>query len=303
MSYSGASTPQLSSVPDLSHYPYYETSTESSPSPRMVSLPHPIQGSPPPNHPPWLILQRLTNYSPAQISYNSFSPRVHHSMAHQSSAYGATSPHQQQQMSETQYLLQQHAQQQQQQAALLSSSVEFTDLTAPVHEDRRRSRKGSTATMLDKQAISNMRIVRFALPSPLTFPTRPTPTSPHQPETDGEKRAQKADAMIACTQRRRAQNRASQRAFRERKEKHVQALETQLSALEDRHRELQKSHEKIGGKNERLVREVEGLKEEIRALQRLGSGASSGGGGGGAVNDFDTAIFGEDEMLESDFPF
>ncbi|KAI4108542.1 MAG: hypothetical protein L6R37_000978 [Teloschistes peruensis] len=228
MAYSGASSPHLSSVPDLSHYPYYETSAESSPSPRMAH----------------------TTSSPAQISYNSFSsPPHHHNMALQNSVYTPTSPQQQQQhMTETQYLLQQHAQHQ---AALLSSSVEFTDLTAPVHEDRRRSRKGSTATMLDKQAISNMRI------------------------------------------RRRAQNRASQRAFRERKEKHVQALETQLSALEDRHRDLQASHEQMGDKNERLVCEVEGLREEIRGA----------GGAGGGMNDFDAAVFGEDELLESDFPF
>ncbi|KAL8947062.1 MAG: hypothetical protein Q9222_006621, partial [Ikaeria aurantiellina] len=95
--------------------------------------------------------------------------------------------------------LQRRAQQQQQQAAILAS-VEFTDLTAPVYEDRRRRK---STTMQDKQAISNMGI------------------------------------------RRRAQNRASQRAFRERKEKHVQHLEHELETLEAKHRELQKSHSSL----------------------------------------------------------
>ncbi|KAL8687282.1 MAG: hypothetical protein Q9218_006504 [Villophora microphyllina] len=149
-------------------------------------------------------------------------------------------------MSETQYLLHQHAQQQ---AAILSSSVEFTDLTAPVHEDRRR-RKGST-TMQDKQAISNMRI------------------------------------------RRRAQNRASQRAFRERKEKHVQALEEQLAALESRHLALKASHSTLDNKNTSLVKEVEQLRDEIKVLQGLGAGTAM------PANEFDN------EMFEGvgDFPF
>ena len=55
-------------------------------------------------------------------------------------------------MIEAQYL--QHQRQQQQD---ILNSVEFTDLTAPVHEDRRRRK---STTLQDKQAISNMRIVR-----------------------------------------------------------------------------------------------------------------------------------------------
>ncbi|KAL9578741.1 MAG: hypothetical protein Q9203_006981, partial [Teloschistes exilis] len=143
MAYSGASSPHLSSVPDLSHYPYYETSAESSPSPRMVRF-YPFHSNltqvpPTSNHALLTLLpaKAHTTSSPAQISYNSFSsPPHHHNMALQNSVYAPTSPQQQQQqqqhMTETQYLLQQHAQHQ---AALLSSSVEFTDLTAPVHED------------------------------------------------------------------------------------------------------------------------------------------------------------------------
>ncbi|KAL8703181.1 MAG: hypothetical protein Q9201_003630 [Fulgogasparrea decipioides] len=116
MAYSVTSSPHISNVPDLTHYPFYETSTESSPSPRMV-----------------------------QLNHFDTMPR---------SAYPS--------ISETQYFLQHRRHQQQQQAAILSS-VEFTDLTAPVHEDRRRRK---STTLQDKQAISNMRIVRpsFTIP-------------------------------------------------------------------------------------------------------------------------------------------
>ncbi|KAL9604753.1 MAG: hypothetical protein Q9179_001728 [Wetmoreana sp. 5 TL-2023] len=210
MAYSVTSSPHISNVPDLTHYPFYETSTESSPSPRMV-----------------------------QLNHFDTMPR---------SAYPS--------ISETQYFLQHRRHQQQQQAAILSS-VEFTDLTAPVHEDRRRRK---STTLQDKQAISNMRI------------------------------------------RRRAQNRASQRAFRERKERHVQHLEHELEALESKHRDLQKSHSSLGEAKNRLQAEVEQLRNEIKTLRVLGSGA--GASAGGAIpNAFDA--FGGDDMFDpvNDFPF
>lgn len=92
------------------------------------------------------------------------------------------------QILDPQYLAR-RAQQQQQQAAILAS-VEFTDLTNPVYEDRRRRRKSTTNQ--DKQAISNMGIVRFrpflTQPPPLSSspsnphsysqPTKLTPASP-----------------------------------------------------------------------------------------------------------------------------
>ncbi|KAL8757921.1 MAG: hypothetical protein Q9184_004079 [Pyrenodesmia sp. 2 TL-2023] len=159
----------------MAHYQYYETSTESSPSPRMVQ-------------------------------YSNFD-----------SMNGSTYSN----MINAQYL------QQQQQDIL--NSVEFTDLTNPVHEDRRRRK---STTLEDKQAISNMRI------------------------------------------RRRAQNRASQRAFRERKEKHVQQLEHELGTLEAKHHDLQKSHSDLGEANDRLKQEVEQLRSEIRTLKAVGDGSS-----------------------------
>ncbi|KAI4287239.1 MAG: hypothetical protein L6R35_003505 [Caloplaca aegaea] len=159
----------------MAHYQYYETSTESSPSPRM-------------------------------LQYNDFD-----------SMNSSASYHQ---MINAQCL--------QQQQQDMFNSVEFTDLTAPVHEDRRRRK---STTMQDKQAISNMRI------------------------------------------RRRAQNRASQRAFRERKEKHVQHLEQELETLEDKHRNLQKSHSNLGETNDKLKQEVEQLRSEIKNLKLFGDGS------------------------------
>ncbi|KAI4209905.1 MAG: hypothetical protein LQ351_007190 [Letrouitia transgressa] len=107
------------------------------------------------------------------------------------------------------------------QQAILNS-IEFTDLTAPQHEDRRRRK---STTMQDKQTITNMRI------------------------------------------RRRAQNRASQRAFRERKEKHVQHLEQELETLETKYQNLSKSHSDLGSVNNKLKQEVESLRKEIKTLR------------------------------------
>ncbi|KAL8742818.1 MAG: hypothetical protein Q9190_004758 [Brigantiaea leucoxantha] len=114
------------------------------------------------------------------------------------------------------------------QQAILNS-IEFTDLTAPQHEDRRRRK---STTMQDKQTITNMRI------------------------------------------RRRAQNRASQRAFRERKEKHVQHLESQLEALEAKYQALNKSHSDLGSSNTKLKREVESLRHEIKSLKSSNEGST-----------------------------
>ena len=63
-------------------------------------------------------------------------------------------------------------------------------------------------------------------------------------------------------QRRRAQNRASQRAFRERKEKHAQDLQKQLDELAEKHSELQVSYDRLSRQNEELQKELNLLKGE-----------------------------------------
>ncbi|KAI9754937.1 MAG: ATP-dependent DNA/RNA helicase [Chaenotheca gracillima] len=57
--------------------------------------------------------------------------------------------------------------------------------------------------------------------------------------------------------RRRAQNRASQRAFRDRKEKHVKDLETRLRELEEKNQTLEQSYSDLAAEHSRLQREME----------------------------------------------
>ncbi|MCJ1483309.1 hypothetical protein MMC06_003476 [Schaereria dolodes] len=135
-----------------------------------------------------------------------------------------------------------------------SPSVEFTDLTAPYHEDRRRRRSN---VVRDKQTISSMHM------------------------------------------RRRAQNRASQRAFRERKEKHTQELQHQLDDLESKHQNLLSSYDKLGSTNAKLQKELEQLRSKIKSLHatkdedfeemmaaNIFEHISSSGGRGGLDSDF-----------------
>ena len=117
--------------------------------------------------------------------------------------------------------------------------VEFTDLTMP-QDDRRRRR----SQVKDKQAISSMHMVRRC------------------PQRGHSCLDSQADQTL---QRRRAQNRASQRAFRERKEKHAQELQRQLSELEEKHKELLESHTELDGLNKKLVQEIERLRDALRS--------------------------------------
>ncbi|KAF2455150.1 hypothetical protein BDY21DRAFT_373621 [Lineolata rhizophorae] len=57
--------------------------------------------------------------------------------------------------------------------------------------------------------------------------------------------------------RRRAQNRAAQRAFRERKEKHARDLETQLAAMTEKYRSLETSHAELTAAYEKLRKTIE----------------------------------------------
>lgn len=100
-------------------------------------------------------------------------------------------------------------------------TVEFTDLTTPYNEDRRRRRPHTTK---DKQSLSSMHM------------------------------------------RRRAQNRASQRAFRDRKEKHAQDLQRQLDELEKKHQELLTSYHELGTTNTKLTTEIHELRTKMSTL-------------------------------------
>ncbi|KAG9234877.1 putative AP-1-like transcription factor [Amylocarpus encephaloides] len=60
--------------------------------------------------------------------------------------------------------------------------------------------------------------------------------------------------------RRRAQNRASQRAFRDRKEKHMRELEQRLGELESRHTTLSQSYESLQVEYSSVKQELDRLK-------------------------------------------
>lgn len=68
--------------------------------------------------------------------------------------------------------------------------------------------------------------------------------------------------LICFFQRRRAQNRAAQRAFRERKEKHARDLEVQLSALTEKYTKLEVSHSELTIAYEKLRRTIELLTQD-----------------------------------------
>ncbi|KAJ8113739.1 hypothetical protein OPT61_g4199 [Boeremia exigua] len=57
--------------------------------------------------------------------------------------------------------------------------------------------------------------------------------------------------------RRRAQNRAAQRAFRERKERHARDLEGQLSVLTEKYNKLEVSHTELNAAYEKLRKTIE----------------------------------------------
>ncbi|PQE25513.1 bZIP transcription factor protein [Rutstroemia sp. NJR-2017a BBW] len=62
--------------------------------------------------------------------------------------------------------------------------------------------------------------------------------------------------------RRRAQNRASQRAFRDRKEKHMRDLEQRLGELEGRHNDLSRSYESLQVEYSSVKQELDRLRKE-----------------------------------------
>lgn len=68
--------------------------------------------------------------------------------------------------------------------------------------------------------------------------------------------------LLTCEQRRRAQNRAAQRAFRERKEKHARDLEAQLTVLSDKYNKLEVSHSELNAAYEKLRKTIELLTQD-----------------------------------------
>ncbi len=72
--------------------------------------------------------------------------------------------------------------------------------------------------------------------------------------------------LIEC-KRRRAQNRASQRTLRERKERHVEGLELQLEDLHDMHQDLLQTYTGKADEVWRLNSRISELSSEIESLR------------------------------------
>ncbi|KAK7889983.1 AP-1-like transcription factor [Exophiala xenobiotica] len=85
----------------------------------------------------------------------------------------------------------------------------------------------------------------------------------------GRSSSEEKDILTPQQSRRKAQNRAAQRAFRERKERHVKDLEAKLTTL-------QTQSSTLNGENERLRRELAKIATENEIL-RATSGAASNG--------------------------
>lgn len=77
------------------------------------------------------------------------------------------------------------------------------------------------------------------------------------------------NTTLTRNQRRRAQNRASQRAFRERKEKHVKGLEHQLEELHEKHQDLLQSYSKQVVEVSRLHARVAQLSAELNIIRNF----------------------------------
>ncbi|CAO3600016.1 unnamed protein product [Absidia cylindrospora] len=135
-------------------------------------------------------------------------------------------------------------------AAIVSHSQ--TQLQQPQLDDKENSSASEHPTTISTQGTSKR-------PIDSTDESDVTPTTV-APKRAGRKPLEKttaSDHSLDPKQKRKAQNRAAQRAFRERKEKHV-------SELQDRIRELEELTSKTDAD---LIQENEQLKEKLQKLQ------------------------------------
>ncbi|KAF2180490.1 hypothetical protein K469DRAFT_591870 [Zopfia rhizophila CBS 207.26] len=92
-----------------------------------------------------------------------------------------------------------------------------------------------------------------------------SPRPPPQPEamyTQPAAAPAPAERTHTTSGRRRAQNRAAQRAFRERKEKHARDLEIQLAALTEKYNKLENSHTELNAAYDKLRKTIELLTQD-----------------------------------------
>ncbi len=106
---------------------------------------------------------------------------------------------------------------------------------------------------------------------------------------------QMVQQRLIVEQRRRAQNRASQRAFRDRKEQHVKNLESELKELGGKYKDLEKSYDSLNSSHNSLKTEMKRLTTEnevLRSTHREGF-IDSITPSPGEINEECSALFGE----------
>jgi AP-1-like transcription factor len=119
--------------------------------------------------------------------------------------------------------------------------VEYTGSSTLDDRDRRRRR--TSVSTKEKENVPNMHLV--------------STSNPFSYELE----------LTSEWQRRRAQNRASQRAFRERKEKHVKGLEHQLEDLHDKHQDLLSSYSRQADEVSKLNARIQDLTSELEMIR------------------------------------
>ena len=93
------------------------------------------------------------------------------------------------------------------------------------------------------------------------------------------------DLPVTCTklppQKRKAQNRAAQRAFRERKEKHLRDLETKVEELQKASDSANDENEKLRARIDRMTTEINEYKKQVALLTNNRSFSNTNNGGTG----------------------
>ncbi|KAL2280293.1 hypothetical protein FJTKL_12569 [Diaporthe vaccinii] len=117
-------------------------------------------------------------------------------------------------------------------------------------------------------------VVKPSQADALSLSTKPDPVVDLDSGRQGSNSAEEDD-LTPAQSRRKAQNRAAQRAFRERKERHVKDLEAKLASLEAAQHET-------ASENEKLKRDLQKMSTEneiLKATSSINGGHSPGHGG------------------------
>jgi len=168
-------------------------------------------------------------------------------------------------------------------------SLMSTDMNAGMYDGGTSSESSASSPL---NGYENMYAGNQYMPYP-TFPMQ-YPTSGDYPapmglipveldieglyeDHDRRRRKNGSEKVVASHvhSRRRAQNRASQRAFRDRKEKHMRELEQRLGELEGRHTDLSRSYDSLQVEYSSVKSELDRLRKENARLEGTSSNTTT----------------------------